>query len=270
VSRKEEFFGNADQQALLRRGRNLANLLCDDPRYSYYGRTVGLVRSIDGDVDQLAALARVQGNSNYSQVPAGEITSVTSELKARGLVPLQYARWEGNGTPLTRAKETVQLHSLPDDLELVRLDINSPTELLASLADMSLTCGVLPLVGEVLRGQLKKAICLVATDKSSKVVSCATSSSFAHPDHPSLADQAWWGMLATHPDQRGRKLALILGAHVIIEMEKQFGFKRFMTGVEPGNAPSEAVCAKMGLEPQDTAIIGCADPQTLSSGRMTK
>ena len=45
---------------------------------------------------------------------------------------------------------------------------------------------------------------------------------------------------------------------------------KFMTGVEPGNAPSEAVCAKMGLVDSDAAIIGCADPNSLASGRMTK
>ena len=121
-----------------------------------------------------------------------------------------------------------------------------------------------------MRGQLDTAICLVAIDGSGEVVSCAASSAFARRDHPTLGDQAWWGMLATHPDQRGRKLVLILGAYIIVEMEKQFGLTSFMTGVEPGNAPSEAVCTRMSLQPVDAAIIGCADPQTLSSGRMTK
>ena len=38
---RDEFFGNDDQRALLRRGRGLAALLGQDRRYSYYGRTVG-------------------------------------------------------------------------------------------------------------------------------------------------------------------------------------------------------------------------------------
>ena len=40
---QDEYFGNDDQRAVLRRGKALAELLRDDPRFSYYGRTVGLV-----------------------------------------------------------------------------------------------------------------------------------------------------------------------------------------------------------------------------------
>lgn len=56
---RDEFFGNDDQRAVLRRGRGMAALLGQDRRYSYYGRTVGLVGPEDGDIDQLAALAIV-------------------------------------------------------------------------------------------------------------------------------------------------------------------------------------------------------------------
>ena len=267
---EEEYFGSDEQRSLLRCGRSMATLFKDNPNYSYYGRTVGLVRSSDGDIDKLAALTRIQGNSNYSHVPQGEIEQVISALESRGLVPIRYARWEGEKDCLTTAREMVRKFQLPEDLTLVRLDAQTPHNILSSLADMSLTCGVLPLVGEALRGSLKPAICLAAIDQQANVVSCAAASNFAHANHPTLADQAWWGMLATHPNQRGRKLSLILGAHVIVEMERQFGIAKFMTGVEPGNAPSEAVCAKMGLVDSDAAIIGCADPNSLASGRMTK
>ncbi|MGM0743581.1 MAG: hypothetical protein ACQEVT_18675 [Pseudomonadota bacterium] len=48
---KDEFFGNDEQRTLLRRGRGMATLLGKDRRYSYYGRTVGLVEPEDGDID---------------------------------------------------------------------------------------------------------------------------------------------------------------------------------------------------------------------------
>ena len=67
----DEFFGNDDQRAVLRRGRGLAALLGQDKRYSYYGRTVGLPGPEDGDIDHLAALAIVQGSTNYGAVPLG-------------------------------------------------------------------------------------------------------------------------------------------------------------------------------------------------------
>ncbi|WP_439122417.1 N-acetyltransferase [Marivita sp.] len=267
---KDEFFGNDDQRAVLRRGRAMAALLGQDRRYSYYGRTVGLVGVEDGDTELLAALAIAQGNAAYGAVPSTQVDAIKTSLAAQDLVPVQYDKWQGSGSAIRAAQRIVSTHTLPDDLTMRQLDRSTPHGYLDSLAEMALGCGVLPLCGEALRGLFRPAVCLVAVDPTSKVVSCAASSAFAHEDHPEHGKQAWWGMLATDPERRGQRLSLILGAHALLQMEALFGFGDFMTGVEPGNAPSESVCAKMGLARGDTSIIGCADPRALAGGRMTK
>lgn len=267
---KNEFFGNDDQRVLLRRGRGLAALLGQDRRYSYYGRTVGLPGPEDGDIDHLAALAVVQGSATYLAVPLGQAESIKTSIVARGLVPMHYDKWEGSRSAIAAARKVVASLSLPEDLTMLRMDASTAEGQLQSLAEMALGCGVLPLCGEALRGLLRPAVCLVAVDHALRVVSCAASSAFAHEDHPRYGGQAWWGMLATDPERRGQRLSLILGAHALLEMETRFGFSDFMTGVEPGNAPSESVCARMGLSRGQFAIIGCTDPRALSGGRMTK
>jgi RimJ/RimL family protein N-acetyltransferase len=267
---RDEFFGSDDQRALLRRGRGLAAVLAQDRRYSYYGRTVGLPGPEDGDIDHLAALAIVQGSATYLAVPLDQVDAIKASIVARGLVPMVYDRWQGSGLAIAAARQVVATYSLPDDVTIQRLDASTADGHLASLAEMALGCGVLPPCGEVLRGLLRPAVCLVAIDRSSKVVSCAASAAYAHEDHPKQGRQAWWGMLATDPARRGQKLSLVLGAHALLEMESRFGFGHFMTGVEPGNAPSEAICARMGLSKGQYAVIGCTDPRALASGRMTK
>lgn len=267
---RNEFFGNDQQRALLRRGRGMAALLEQDARYSYYGRTVGLVGPEDGDIDQLATLAMVQGNTNYGAVPSSQVDAVKAGMQARGLVPMRYDKWEGTGSAIVAAQDVISTTSLPEDLTLVRLEASTPDQLMASMAQMALDCGVLPLCGEVLRGLYRPAVCLVAIDRAANVVACAASCAFAHPEHAGYGKQAWWGMLATHPDRRGHRLSLILGARVLLEMESRFGFRAFMTGVEPGNAPSESICARIGLSRGAFAIIACTDPQALAGGRMTK
>lgn len=267
---KDEFFGSDDQRALLRRGRSLAALLGRDSRYSYYGRTVGLPGPEDGDFDQLAALVIVQGNAAYYDVPVTQAEAIKTSMVARGLVPTHYDRWRGSGSAIAAARQVVATVSLPEDVTMLRLDASSADGQLASLAVMALGCGVLPPCGEALRGLLRPAVCLVAVDRASRVVSCAASSAFAHENHPIYGGQAWWGMLATDPARRGQRLSVVLGAHALLEMETRFGFGDFMTGVEPGNAPSEAICARMGLSKGGSAIIVCADPRALASGRMTK
>ena len=267
---KDEFFGSDDQRALLRRGRSLAALLGQDRRYCYYGRTVGLPGPEDGDIDQLAALVIVQGNAAYYDVPVTQAEAIKTSMVARGLVPMHYDRWRGSGSAIAAARQVVATISLPEDVTMLRLDASSADGQLASLAVMALGCGVLPPCGEALRGLLRPAVCLVAVDRALRVVSCAASSAFAHENHPIYGGQAWWGMLATDPARRGQRLSVVLGAHALLEMETRFGFGDFMTGVEPGNAPSEAICARMGLSKGDSAIIVCADPRALASGRMTK
>lgn len=267
---RDEFFGSDDQRAVTRRARGLAAVLGQDRRYSYYGRSVGLVGPEDGDIDHLAALATVQGSATYGTVPLNQVESIKTSLLARGLVPMIYDKWEGSRSAIVAARQVVAALSLPDDLTMLRLDASSTDGQLASLAEMALGCGVLPPCGEVLRGLLRPAVCLVAIDRASKVVSCAASSAYAQEDHPKLGGQAWWGMLATDPVRRGQRLSVVLGAHALLEMETRFGFGDFMTGVEPGNAPSECICARMGLSKGNSAIITCADPRALASGRMTK
>lgn len=268
--KQEEYFGDGDQQALLKRGRALSELLKHDKRYSYYGRTVGLATTEDGDLDTLTALVRAQGNSNCATVPDDECLRYASDLKARGLAPLVYKKWEGTEAPLEAARDIVNNVPLPDDVVPLYVTPETPVRLLNSAAKMASGCGVLPTCGAALRGMLQPSVTFVAVDRTDNVVSMAAASAYAHIDHPSLSGQAWWGMLATDPSRRGQSIALVLGAHAILEIETRFGFRSFMTGVEAGNAPSEAVCSKMGLAPQGMTIVGCADPEALSGGRMTK
>lgn len=55
---KDEYIGNEEQRALPMRGHAMSELLAGDTRYSYYGRTVGLITSGDNDIDTVAALTK--------------------------------------------------------------------------------------------------------------------------------------------------------------------------------------------------------------------
>jgi hypothetical protein len=82
--------------------------------------------------------------------------------------------------------------------------------------------------------------------------------------------ECWWGMLATRPERRGQRLSLILGAAVLIGMHERWGFERFFTGIATGNAPSMAVCSRIGLAPSQYATVIATDPDLVPGGRMTK
>ncbi|MCC1494896.1 N-acetyltransferase [Cognatishimia sp. F0-27] len=267
---ENEVFGTDDQRALLLRGAEMARLLADDWRYTYYGRTVGLARPADGDLDRLIALVRLQGNAAYADLAPEQAVEYAKRLRMLGLNPVQYVKWQGSTDAIAAARTCLADIPLPDDVTALRLDAQTDGTVLQALALMASEAGVLLPRGAVLRGMVKPAACFVAMDPQGAVVSCAAACAYAHPDHPTLGADVWWGMLATAPERRGQRIAVRLGAMALMHMVDAYDARAFFTGVAPGNAPSEAVCRRMGLHPSQSEILGCADPASLKSGRMTK
>jgi hypothetical protein len=82
---RNEFFGSDEQRAILPRGRGMATLLEQDARYSYHGRTVGLIGPEVGDIDQLATLAMVQGSTNYGMLSPVDFETRQQKLNEAGV-----------------------------------------------------------------------------------------------------------------------------------------------------------------------------------------
>jgi hypothetical protein len=268
--RLDEVFGTEPQQALLRRARAFHDLTRHDTRYTYYGRTVGLASPQDGDIDEIHALTALQGNSHYAKVPDDALPGLRDAAIGRGLSVARYARWTGGAEARDAARAVLDRHRLPKGLAPVILAPESPPETVLKLAQVALACGVLPPSGAVLRGLIRPAVAIVALDERGQPAACAAAAGFLHPDHPDAATTCWWGMLATRPERRGQRLALILGAMAMLEMQARHGFTQVFTGVEPGNAPSEAICTRLGLARDGTSVLAVADPRQVPGGRMTR
>lgn len=56
----------------------------------------------------------------------------------------------------------------------------------------------------------------------------------------------------------------------MLHMNTRFGYTRVFTGIEPGNAASESLCARMALGPDGTSVLSVADASQLPGGRVTK
>lgn len=266
----DEVFGSAPQQAFLRRGRSMYDLLGHDPRYTYYGRGVGLATPDDGNPDRLAALVALQGNSSYGIVPDDRLPALCDAVEARGLSVTRYVRWTGGADVLAAARGIVADTAPPDDLTLCQIGPDTPGDALAQLAAVALACGVVPPAGAVLRGLRRPGVAFVALDRDGRGVACAGAAAFLHSDRAAEDGYCWWGMLATLPERRGARLSLLLGAMAMIAMSDRYGATSFFTGVEVGNSPSEAVCTRIGLRPGGTSILVAADPTLIPGGRLTK
>jgi len=265
----EEFFGSTDQVTLMQRAWTLWALLHDDPCYSFYGRMISLSDPGDDAVDRICALARLQGATSCQYLPACDAEHFCAELKARGMHAYRYEQLLGSEDALAASHRMLENHALPEDITVTTVGANTSRDRVADLAQLSLTCGVMPVSGSAMRGQSRTGVCLLATDSAGEAVATASSYLSNHPAGPHGRD-AFWGMLATREDRRGQRIALVLGARAIVSMWETWGARAFTTSVSADNTSSVAVCNRLGLTESVLVCIGCTDPDKFTNGLITK
>jgi hypothetical protein len=266
---QDEFFGAPSRIALSRRGAHLWRLLGDNPRFSYYGRLVALAEPGPDAADILSAMARLQGAAVSYYYPADDAAALYPELEARGLRTDRHELLRGSDGAFAASTEIERDRSLAPDLSVKVMGADTPHALLAEVADLCLSCDVMPLPAAVMRGQVRKGVCLAAIDGSGRVVATASSYLNHHPAS-SHATDAFWGMLATRQDRRGEKIALLLGAKAIMHMWQRHGARGFVTGVRADNASSQALCNKLGVRSTDWILAECIDPELFGGASLTR
>ena len=265
------YFGTDDQQAMARRGKALFELMRDDPRVAWYGRALAVTDLNASGMDFFENLIRLQGATAAYMVKRGAEAEICEALSKRGLrADLFGFSMSEDDRSVDHARSLLGEFSLPKDVSCKTLGPESPQEDVEAFAEIALSQGVLPPPEAVLRGQMRRGVSLVAREISSgRPIGCAASIESYHPED-SLSDHCFWGMLATHPDRRGEKIVIVLGAEAMMAMHERTGIKRFTTVVRDDNLPSTALCAKFGLMRSDyLAIIGM-DPSAFSDDQVTK
>lgn len=265
-----EYFGNPSQIAVLKRGRALFDILESDERISCHGRVCGVVTPKHGSLALIGRLAHLQGASHYANVASDEIEAVLAGARALGLDTVDYARWEIHADQFDHDRHSNADPNLPDGITVTCLTPETPEPVIRSFAETSLACGVLPAWRSAHTGQALRSRTLIAVTPDGQVVSSAYATSYIVGTSELASNECFWGMLATHPDWRGKGLSVVLGSLLLEQMHKEFGFTRFYTGIEPGNTASEAVCSKIGLTMTSNRIVTVADASQLPGGRMTK
>ena len=265
----DEFFGSPDQVALARRSASLWSLLRNDPRYAYYGRLVALSDPAQDAAIILSSLARLQGAAVAYFYPAASAASVFADLEERGLATDRHEHFWGGRSALVASRNVRETFALPTDLTVCAIDGDTPRELVADVAHLCQSCGVMPVPGSIMRGREGRGICLVALDSDRRPVATASSYMIHHPSSPRAKD-AFRGMLATRKDRRGEKIALLLGAQAITHMWEHHGARGFMTGVRADNLSSQHLCRKLGVNATDWIYAVCIDKELFGASSVTK
>lgn len=266
----DEIFGTPAHAALQRRSMDLFRLLADDPRYGTYGRNVLLIGDQGEDMaERMAGIARLTGAAGTHYYPSEKSEALCAVLAEMGQTA---GRWElctGGRHAYDLSRAIIAEIPLPDDLKVVRLSADAPAELVRGVAELSMACGVMPVPGRNMRGLVNPGICLAAVDREGVPVATGSSYRYTHPDSD-FRDYAFWGALATRPDRRGEKIAMVLGSMAIVHMWENHGVRDFTTGIRADNAASFAVCAKQGVVRSDWTFVACTDPDHFKGAPMTR
>ena len=155
MSLADEYFGTPAQQDLARRARALFDVVKDDPRFTYYGRGVGIVRPQDGGIDLMSAVIALSGACHFAATADDEVPQIEATLQDRGLSTTVFVRWTGGDDAIAKARDIVAQTACPTDVTIHNLNADSPPEHLIKLAEVAETGGVLAPAGSVLRGQTR-------------------------------------------------------------------------------------------------------------------
>lgn len=267
---EEEIFGTTAQKTVSRRARDMWKLLQDDPRFSYNGRIVAVAGYIgDKTAEKLAALARLQGSTTCHFLPKEKAERIEQALEAQGLATNIWEFCKGSKQAYDTAQEILANYRLPSDISVTQLDARTDKSFVSDFASMVGACGVLVMAGRVMRGIDIPGITLAAVDRSGKVVASAWGYKCYHPQS-AFSDQAFWGGLTCHPDRRGKKIALILGALCIVRLWEKLEVRGICTGIARDNTASFALCEKLGVLKSGQIGLGVSDPEMFHGATLTK
>lgn len=263
------YFGNADQQGLEQRADHLWRIVAGDPRYSCHGRAVALISAGAKDVDLQIALARLQGVGPSPRLTPEVAEAREAAIRQAGLVTDVYEHWSAGADVVATVQGLLEKRSLPDELTVREVDVNTSDQDYDRLDALTGSCGVLLPASAFLSGRERPAVCLYACTRDGEIVGAAAAIA-ENPPASTEAGRVWWGMLSTADAWRGQGVAKLLGAMALVAMIERYDVTGFGTGIREGNAASARLCAGLGFAPSGLLDLMAIDPVTMSGGRMTK
>jgi hypothetical protein len=265
----QHFFGTPDQQKVTRRAADAWTLLKDDPRFSTHGRIVGTNGYVTTDLSLHVALTRLQGVGASEGLPDRDVAEREAALQELGFKTDTYYQWENGPESIGLCDAWLASHSLPDDVELLRIGPDTPLARLEEVAELVASVDMMLPMENFVRGQAVDSVYVAALDQNGTPVAHASATQAFHPDAPN-GKEAHWGMLATAHHRRGEGMALYLGALALTKMHSEYGFTDFATGIRAGNVPSEKLCARLGFASRGRSIVLSIDPAMIEGDQITK
>jgi GNAT superfamily N-acetyltransferase len=269
LSRPGDYVGNPVQRDMQSRAYDFWRSAQSDPRYAYEGRLVALDGTSPDNIDELLLLIRKQRAAIVWYLTENDEIVLAEKLSAMGYATDRWDQYLGAAEALRVCEKLRDKSSIPKGYEVGEINAGTPDLIIAEFAAVAAGQGVMVPAAHVMRGLTRPSTAMYITAPSGNIVAIAGSVLGHHRDSP-LAGSAWWGMLCTHPDHRGRGLSKILGAMSMLAMARRHGATSFYTGVRRNNAVSQAVCMRLGVRRTEHSVLMAVSPEISGGGPLTR
>ncbi len=268
-ARPQDYVGGSSHQMMQRLAYGLWQSLQYDPRYAYEGRLVAIDGAHDDTIGDLLLLARGQGAAVAWYVPSAEEAALSETFQAMGYSTDRWDQYWGAQDAVDAARQVRETVRCPEGYTIHAVRGDTHDAAIAALGAFGAEHGVMVPAGHVMRGMTRRCAIKYVTAPDGGIAAIAGAVLGHHRDH-ALADSAWWGMLCTHPEHRGRGLSKILGALTMLEMAELHGATSFYTGVRADNRVSQAVCNGLGVRRSEYSVVMVVSPDLAGSGPVTR
>jgi len=95
-------------------------------------------------------MAKLQGAAVSYFYPADAGRSLFARLEARGLATDRHEHFRGGETALAASRRVQQDVPLPADLSISAIDVGTSRELVSDVAELCLSCEIMPVPGSVM------------------------------------------------------------------------------------------------------------------------
>ena len=180
--------------------------------------------------------------------------ALTEKLTALGYAIDRWDHHLGADEALHAAEHLRDETSLPKGYEIHEINADTPDAIIVELASVGAEQGVMVPATHVMRGTIRPASIMYITAPNSRIVAIAGSVLPHHRDS-SLAASAWWGMLCTHPDHRGKGLSKFSAQEPCWRWPSVTAPRAFTPGFA-ARMPSRKRCARgLGFDRTDYAVL---------------
>ncbi|MEZ5786052.1 MAG: GNAT family N-acetyltransferase [Xanthobacteraceae bacterium] len=267
--RPEDYVGDPAQREMQRRAYQLWRSVSADPRYAYEGRLVALNGVRPDTIEDMLFLVREQCAAVTWYVNPDDEGALSETLTAMGYAVDRWDQHLGADEAVRAAEKLCGETFLPDGYDIREIDADTPDAIIEELARVGAEQGVMVPAAHVMRGATRPSVIMYATAPNGCIVAIAGSVLAHHRDN-ALAASAWWGMLCTHPDHRGKSLSKILGARTMLAMAARHGATSFYTGIRRENAVSQAVCTRLGVRRTAYAVLMAVNVEASGGKSLTR